>query len=109
MFHFIGVLGSVRVDTFHATAFGGTVDTGLGGVDVIVDTVEEGDGDHGGDTLEEDLHVLEFVDLTGTHGVIVQGSHGPAERALLQAEFGMEPLLSFSHALLVGQIGVLVG
>lgn len=96
----VGVLLGVSVDASHALTFGSTSNTRLSGVDVVVHTVEKTADDHGGDTLEEeDLHVAHLVDLASAHGVVVESSHGPAERTALESELGVESLLTLGDEL----------
>lgn len=107
MLDLIGVLGGVGVDTVHATSLRSTEDTDLGLVDVVVHTVESSDNDHGGQADEEGLEVVELVDGTGTHGVLVESSHGPAERASLLAELSVVALTGLGEEDLVIGLGVL--
>ena len=78
MLDLVGVLGSVLVHPRHARALRSTRNTSLRNVDVVVSTVKQTDDDHCWHTLCDDLHVLELVDLTGAHWVVVEQSHGPA-------------------------------
>lgn len=109
MLDLVGVLVGVLVDPLHTVAFRGTVDTGLGGVDVVVETVGEHADDLRGETLEDDLNVVDLVDGTGSHGVLVEGAHCPSQRTPVLAELGVEPLLALSHELLVVELGVVEG
>ncbi len=78
------------------------MDTGLGGVDVVVETVEKADRrSWAGMRFRRHLDVVELVDLTGAHGVVVEGAHGPAERTAALAELGVEALLALGIELLV--------
>lgn len=74
VFDFVGVFWCVVVDTVHAFSFGGAEDSELGGVDVVVETVGEGDDDHGGEAVGEGFHVVEFVDGAGAWGVVVEAA-----------------------------------
>jgi hypothetical protein len=103
----VGVLLSMAVDTLHADTLGGSVNTSLGGVNVVVDTIKAADDDHGRDTLEGDDHVLLLVDLTRLDLVLVEVAHGPAEGTLLGAEFGVEAFLTLGDKLLVAELAVL--
>jgi hypothetical protein len=103
----VGVLLSMAVDTLHADTLGSSVDTSLGGVNVVVDTVKAADDDHGGNALECDDHVLFLVDLTRLDLVLVEVAHGPAEGTLLGAELGMEAFLALGDKLLVAELAVL--
>lgn len=101
VFDLVGVfLGSV-VNPGHSVALGSTVDTGLSGVDVVVQTVKRADDDHGGKTFGEESHVVSLVDRSGSHGVLVQCPHGPTERSLGLSHLGMHLLLAQSHLRLV--------
>lgn len=99
----IGVLLGGSVDALHALTLGGTGDTGLGSVNVVVQTVESADDNHGGDALEENLHVVELVDLAGAHGVVAEETHGPAERTALLEELSAEFGLAIGLELFVGR------
>lgn len=100
----VGVLLRVGIDTLHANTFGSSVDTGLSGVDVVVETVEKTDGDHGGDTFEESHNVLALVNFTSADGVVVKESHGPADRSALLPELRVEPGLALGNQFLVGEL-----
>ena len=100
----VGVLLGVRVDSLHSVTLGGSGNTSLGRVDVVVDTVESADDDHGGESLEEGLDVVPLVDRTISHGVGVEVSHGPSERSLHASHLGVESLLSSGHSLGVGHL-----
>jgi len=104
MLDFVRVFFRVRVHALHAGAFGGAGDTGLGGVDVVVEAVEETDYDHGWDALEEDEEVVFFVDFAGAEGVVVQGAHGPADGAAFFAEARVEFGLPDCDQLLVCEL-----
>lgn len=98
----VGILLRRVVHTLHTFALGGSVDTGLGGVDVVVETVESTADDHSGNTLDkEDLNIRELVDLTGADGVLVECAHSPAERSPLPPQPRVELLLCGCHQLLV--------
>lgn len=101
----VGVLLGVGVDPFHPRSFGGSGDSSLGGVNVVVHTVQRSANDHGGNTFEDDPDVVEFVNGTGTHGVLVQSPHGPSDRSLLGAKLGMQSFLTGSHELVVSRLG----
>jgi hypothetical protein len=58
-----------------------------------------------GNTFEDDSDIVEFVDGTGTHGVLVQSPHGPSDRSLLSAELGVQSFLTGSHELVVSRLG----
>lgn len=97
VFDFIGVFLCVGVHALHASAFGSAGDAGLGGVDVVVDTVEEAGNDHGGEALEDGPDVVELVELAGAHGVIAEGAHRPAHGTVAFDKFSVKPLLSLGH------------
>ncbi len=101
MLDFVGVLLRVGVDAGHTLAVGGASDTSLGGVDVVVETVEGTGNDHGGDALAHDLHVVQLVDVAGSHGVVVEDTHGPRERTTTSPELGVETGLTLGDKLLV--------
>lgn len=98
----VGVLLGGGIDALHALAIRCTLDTGLSSVDVVVETVEEGDDDHGGEALGEGLDVVPLVDLAGAHGVRVKSAHGPAHGAALGAEVGVMAFLSLGDELFLG-------
>jgi hypothetical protein len=102
----VGVLLSVAVDASHAGTLGSSVNTSLGSVNVVVDTVEAANHEHGRDTLEGDEHVLLFVDLTRADLVLVEVAHGPGEKTLLRAELGVEAFLALVDEFLVGELAV---
>jgi hypothetical protein len=104
----VGVLRSVGVDALHAATLRRTVDTSLGSVDIVVSTVESTDNDHGGNALESDDHVPLLIDLTSLDLVLVEVAHGPAKRAALGPEPGVEAVLTLLHELLVAELAVLV-
>lgn len=79
--NFVGVLLSVCIDARHAFALGSTSNTTLSGVDVVVHTVQGTTDDVCRDALEEDLHVCNFINLTGSHGVVAASPQSPAEGA----------------------------
>lgn len=98
----VGVLGSMLVDAGHTATFGSGLNTHLGSMNVVVSTVEESDDDLGGNTLENGDQVVSLVDRTGTNGVGVESSHGPAKRSLTLAEVRVMDLLSIlDHSLIV--------
>ena len=68
-------------------------------------TIEKTADNSGGDTLGEDLHIVEFVDLPSTHGVVAESAHSPAERATLLEEFGMVSGFTLSHEFFVAGLG----
>jgi len=71
MFDLVGVLGSVTVDTLHATTLGGVVDTDLGGVDIVVRAVQKGDNDHGREALDGGDQVVCLVDGASAELVLI--------------------------------------
>jgi hypothetical protein len=103
----VGVLLSMAVDTLHTSTFGSTVDTSLGSVDVVVDTVESTDEDHSGNALEGDDHVLLLVDFTTSDLVLVKVAHGPSEDTLLSTELSVEAFLALLDEFLVAELALL--
>lgn len=99
----VGVLLGGAVNTLHALTLGSTSNTSLGSVDVVVETVESTDSDHGGNALEHNLHVVELVNLAGAHRVVAEEAHGPAERTTLLEELCVQLGLAFSLELLIGR------
>ena len=71
MLDFVGVLLRVGVDTFHTSTLWRSVNTGLSCVDIVVQTVESTDSDHGWETFCKDLHVLKLVDSAWAHWRVV--------------------------------------
>jgi hypothetical protein len=102
----VGVFLSMAVDTLHTGTFGGSVDTSLSSVNIVVDTVETTDNDHGRDTLKSDDDVLLLVNLTSADLVLVEVSHGPGKRTLLGTELGVEAFLALFNELLVAELAV---
>lgn len=105
----VGVLLRMGVDTMHPFSLGRTVDTGLRSVDIVVHTVQQADGDHGGDALKEDLHVLQLVDLTGAHRVVAEGTHRPSKGSSLLEESRVQAGIGYLHEFLVGELLGLFG
>ena len=103
----VGILLDVSVPALHSTIIRCAVNTCLSGVNVIFDTKEKSDNDHGRDTLQDNLDVLDLVILAITNRIAVQEAHGLMERAALLVKFVVEPFLSFGNALLVGHPGKL--
>lgn len=104
MLDFVGVLFRVGVNTLHALALGSTGDTALGSVDVVVDAVQETDGDDSGNALEECPDVAQLVDLACAHGVVAKEAHGPAQGATALEQLRVVLGLGLSHDLLVGEL-----
>ena len=104
VFDFVGILGSIGVDTLHASTLRRTVNTRLSSVDIVVQTIHETNDDHGGKTDEKGLDVLAFIDLTSTHGVVVQSTHSPTNWSTLLPELCMEPGLALGDKLLVSEL-----
>jgi len=102
----VGVLLSMGVDALHTLTIGSTLNTVLSGVDVVVDTIESTNSDLGRQTDEGTLDVVNFVELTSAHGIVVEETHCPTERTFLGAEPSVE--LVFGH-LLELLVVVLVG
>lgn len=104
VFGLVGVLGGIVVDALHTGTIWSTFNTGLGSVDIVVNTVEGTGNKHGGETLEGNLHVGKFVDLSVAHWVFVESSHGPAERTALLPESGVHSLFGLFDELFVGEL-----
>jgi hypothetical protein len=85
----VGVLGGVVVDALHAVTLRGAFDTRLGGVDVVVETVEGTDDNHGRNTLGDDDHVVQLVGSAGAGWVVTEGAHSPAQRTALLEKLSM--------------------
>jgi len=69
VFDLVGVLFGVGVDSFHPVSFGGTRNTRLSSVDIVMKTVKSTTGDHGWDSLGDDSKIVSLVNGTGTHWV----------------------------------------
>ena len=100
----VGVLLRSGVDALHALTLGSTVDTTLGRVNIVVETVQETDSDNGRKALEHALHVAELVNLTGAHRVVAQETHGPAQRAAALEELGVVAGFGLGHELAVREL-----
>jgi hypothetical protein len=100
----VGVLLGVGIDTLHALTLGSTLVTTLGSVDIVVETVQKTDSDDGREALGHALHVAEFVDLTGTHGVVAEKAHSPTNRSTAFKEFGVVTVLGLGHDFTVGEL-----
>ncbi len=105
MLDLVGILLRMRVDALHARSLRGAMHTRLRGVDIVVQTVQQADGDHGRETLEEALDVVQLVDLAGAHGVVVEGAHGPGEGSAAATQFGVEAGFALRHEFLVVDLG----
>ncbi|VUC31347.1 unnamed protein product [Clonostachys rosea] len=81
VFDLVGVLLGVAVDTGHTGTLRGSENTRLSTVDVVVDTVESSNNDHGGDADEDSLDVVDFVQRTSAHRVFTESAESPAERS----------------------------
>ena len=79
VFDLVGVLGCIRVHTFHTTTFGSSKHTDLRTVDVIRHAVQSADDNLGREADEGSLHVVKFVDRSCSELVVVQSAHGPAQ------------------------------
>lgn len=91
------------VDALHAVALGSTRDASLSRMNIVMETVKSTANDISRDALEHDLHVVEFVDLTGAHRVVAESAHGPAQGAALLHETSVETRFTLGHELLVGE------
>lgn len=109
VFDLVGVAGSMSVNTGHTLSLRSTENTKLSLVDVVVKTIQEADNDTSGDTLQDCLHVVDLVDGTGTHLVLVESTHGPTDRTSLLAKIGVVLITSFLEHTSVGDSGVFVG
>ena len=104
VFDVVGVLFGIGVHAFHTVTFGRTGDSGLGGVNVVVEPIKEGADNHGGDTLHQETDVADFVDCAGAGWVVVQRAHGPAERTAVGTHLGVKTFFPFSHELRVREL-----
>lgn len=93
MLDLVGVLLSVGVDPLHASAFGSASSARLGGVDIVVQTVESTTNDVCGNAFRDDLHVVEFVDLAGAEGSVAESTQSPSKRTLALHELLVQALL----------------
>ena len=103
MLDLVGVFLGVGVNPGHALAVRSSRDTGLSGVDIVVKTVQCGHHNHGWKALTESLDVVPLVDLTCTHGVLVESAHGPSNGAAGFSELGMEFPLALLVEFLIGE------
>lgn len=101
----VGVLLGSGIDTLHTLTLGGTGNTRLGSVNIVVNTVQETADDHGRNALEEGGHVADLVDLTGSHGVVAKEAHRPAQGSAALQKLLTVTLLGLSHDFLVAQLG----
>ena len=101
---FVGVLLCVRVHTLHALTIGGASNTGLCGVDVIVETIESTADDHGRKALGEYLDVVKLVDLAGAHRVVTEGAHSPADGTAVLQELCTQLALALGRELFVAEL-----
>lgn len=101
---FVGVLGGIVVDTLHTGTVRSTFNTGLGSVDIVVNTVEGTGNNDSWETLEENLHIGKFVDLSVAHWVLVESSHSPAKRTALLPESGVHSLFGLFDEFFVGEL-----
>ena len=100
---FVGVLLGVSIDAGHAGALGSAGGATLGGVDVVVQTVEGAADDVGGNSFRDDLDVVQLVDLAGTEGVVAEGAQSPGQRTGALHELLVQALLAQFVELLVGE------
>lgn len=98
---FVRVLGRVGVHSLHSVALWGALETGLCCVDVVVHSVESCDDKHSRHSLQHALHVVGLVNGTWSHGVLVEVSHRPAERARLLSKSRVKALSGFAFQFLV--------
>jgi len=71
-------------------------------MNVVMSTIHESDNNHSRNPLCKDDNIVEFVDLSRTHGVVVKKTHRPSERTLIGAELGVETLFTLCHELFGG-------
>ena len=86
----VRVFLGIAVHPVHAVTLGGSGDTRLSRVNVVVETVQETGDDHGREALGQGLDVVNFVDRAGAHRVLVQRAHRPTEEAFVLAHLGVE-------------------
>jgi hypothetical protein len=109
IFDLVGVAGSMSVNTSHALSFWSTENTKLSLVNVVVEAVEEAYNDTSGNALQDCLHVVNLVDGTSTHLVLVESTHSPTDRTAFLTEISVVLVTSFLEHASVGDSGILVG
>lgn len=92
--HFVGVLLRSSIDALHPLAIRSASNTHLGGMDIVVKAVQKPNGDHGRDSLAQNLDIVLLVDLAGAHGVLVQSAHCPSDGTAFLAELSVQTLLA---------------
>lgn len=102
--NFVGVLLGIVIDTLHAITFGSSLNTGLCSVDIVVETIEGAANNQGRDTLDDDLHVVELIDLTSANRVVSEGAHRPSKGTTLVEESVVELLLALGDQVLVSGV-----
>lgn len=109
MFNLVRVLLGVVVDTSHAATFGRASNSRLGSVNVVIGSIEGTDDNLRRDALENKTDIVEFVDASGTQGIVVQIAHGPSEGTGLGAQFCVQTLATGGHEFGIGGLACLVG
>lgn len=104
----VGVLGGVGVDAFHTATLGSAHDSDLSLVNIVVKTVQKGDDRVGREAPDDGLDIVLLIDGTGTKRVLVESTHGPAERTTGLAERGVVTLSSISEHLLITDVRDLI-
>ena len=77
-------------------------------MNIVVKTVGEHDDNVSGETSDNGLQVVELVDRTSTHRVLVDDAHSPAQRAPLSPQLSVVLPLGFLEKSVVVSIGILV-
>lgn len=109
IFDFVLVFLGVEVDLVHTATFWSTEDTDLSAMDIIVESVEEGNDNIGWETDAESAEVVKFIDGTGTHWVVVDKTHSPSEGTLVSAELSVVLQFGALEEELVLSLWVLTG
>ena len=104
MLDFVRVLLGSGIDTLHALSFRRTRDSRLGGVDIVVDTIESTADDLSRETNESELDVVDLVHATFAKRVIAEATHCPSEWSLLLAHLGVHSCLATSDLFFVCEI-----
>ena len=105
MLYFVGVFRCMRIHALHTLALWGASDTSLGGMDVVVKTVEESYHNLGRKALaEQDLEVVKFVKRPSTHWIVVKTAHSPSEGTGVLHELRVQLGIALSDKLLVTRL-----
>lgn len=102
--NFVRVFLGMAVDTLHAFSFGGTMNSSLGSVNVVVDTIKSTDHDHSGNSFDGNDHVLSLVYFATFNLVVVKVAHSPSKKATFSPDFGVEAVLALLDKLFVGKL-----